>query len=121
MSERTRRWLWYGAAAAAWLWALRVAVLPAPVRGPRITGVDGAGPYYAELAWEYGVGARPQSVIVDLEAGEAAGSFTTDGEADEAEIPLGVAPRGPYRISISATYRIAGFARTVVTRAEGRI
>lgn len=119
MSERTRRWLWYVAIAAAWIWALRVSMLPARVRAPRVTGVDGSGPYQVELAWRYGVGARPHSVIVDLRAGEAAGSFTTDGEAIEGEIPVGVAPRGAYSLTVSATYRVFGFARTLVTRAEG--
>jgi hypothetical protein len=121
MGERTRRWMWYGAIAAAWLWALRVTMLPATVRGARVTGVDGSGPYYVELAWRYGLGARPQSVIVDLETGEAAGSFTTDGEALEGEIPVGVPPRGAYRLTLSATYRLLGFAHTVITRANGRI
>ena len=114
-----RRRLWYAALFGGALWLARVSLLPAPLRGARVTGVSGAGPFYAMLSWSYGVGARPVNVIFDLEAGPAAGSITTDGEALEAEIPLGAAPAGPYRITISATYRILGFARTVVTRAEG--
>lgn len=112
-SERLRRWLWYGALAAAGVWVTRAAILPAPVRAPRLTGVSGFGPYYASLAWGYGAGARPASVIFDLEAGGARGSVTTDGESLEAEIPLGIMPRGPYRLTVSATYRVLGFARTV--------
>jgi hypothetical protein len=54
-----------------------------------------------------------------LEAGPAAGSATTDGETLETEIPLAASPAGPYRITISATYRILGVARTVVTVVEG--
>jgi hypothetical protein len=119
MSERIRRWLWLGTWAAAGLWVARVAVLPAPLRGPRVSGVSGEGPYFAELRWDYGLGARPVSVIFDLEAGPAAGSCTTDGEATEAEIPLGIHPRGPYRLTASATYLVLGVARTVVTRVAG--
>jgi hypothetical protein len=114
-----RRQLWYAALFGGALWLARVSLLPAPLRGARVTGVSGAGPFYALLSWTYGVGARPINVIFDLEAGPAAGSITVDGDALEAEIPLGAAPAGPYRITISATYRILGFARTVVTRAEG--
>ncbi len=119
IDERARKWLWYGALAGAALWAARVAVLPAPLRGLRLAAVSGFGPFYAELSWDYGLGARPLSVIFDLEAGPAAGSCTTDGEAVEAEIPLGLNPRGPYTLTASATYRVFGFARTVVTRARG--
>lgn len=114
-----RRWLWYGAVAVAGLWVARVAVLPAPVRAPRLSRVGGFGPFYAELSWGYGLGARPLSVIFDFEAGGAAGSCTTDGEAVEAEIPLGLHPRGPYLLTVSATYRVLGFARTLITRVQG--
>jgi hypothetical protein len=119
INEQARRWLWYGLIAGAALWVARVAVLPAPLRGLRLAAISGFGPFYAELHWEYGEGARPQSVIFDLEVGHAAGSCTTDGEAVEAEIPLGLDPRGPYRLTASATYRVFGFARTVVTRTHG--
>lgn len=120
VGERERRWLWYAAWAAAALWVARIAVLPAPLRRPRLTAVSGTGPFFAELSWEYGLGARPQSVIFDFEAGGAGGSCTTDGEAVEAEIPLGLAPRGPYNLTASATYRVFGRAHTVVTRVHGR-
>lgn len=116
-----RRRLWYAAGLGAAIWAARVALVPAPVRGAHVSSVSGAGPFYALLSWGYGVGARPVSIIFDLEAGEAAGSITTDGEALEAEIPLGSAPGGPYALTVSATYRILGFARTVVTRSAGAL
>jgi hypothetical protein len=83
--------------------------------------VSGAGPYYVLISWGYGTGARPASIIFDLELDGDAGSVTTDGEALEAEIPLGRAVSGPYRLTVSATYRILGAARTVVTHAEGRV
>ncbi|NTU86103.1 MAG: hypothetical protein HGA45_43380 [Chloroflexales bacterium] len=114
--KRARRWLTYGVWVAAALWIVKTTVLPAPVRATRLTEVSGFGPYYAGLSWSYGLGARPVSIIFDLEAGSAKGSITTDGEAFEAEIPLGVFPRGPYSLTVSATYRVLGFAHTVVTR-----
>lgn len=114
-----RRRLWYAAWLGGVLWVARVSLLPAPVRGVRLTSVSGAGPFYALISWGYGTGARPASIIFDFEAGAAAGSITTDGEALEAEIPLAQAPAGPHSITVSATYRIAGFARTKVTRVEG--
>lgn len=116
-----RRRLWYAAWLGGVLWLARVSLLPAPLRGARLTSVSGLGPYYALISWSYGVGARPASVIFDFEAGEAAGSITTDGEALEAEIPLGLAPAGSYTITVSATYRIFGFARTRVTRVDGAV
>lgn len=116
-----RRRLWF----AAWLGGLvmlaRVSLLPARVRTPRLTSVSGVGPYYALIGWNYGAGARPISVIFDFAAGPAVGSVTTDGDALEAELPLGLAPAGPYTITVSATYRILGFAHTVVTQAEGSV
>ncbi len=114
-----RRRLWYAALLGGALWLARVSLLPAPIRGARLSGVSGAGPFYAQLSWTYGIGARPISIIFDLEAGPAAGSATTDGETLETEIPLAASPAGPYRITISATYRILGVARTVVTVVEG--
>ncbi len=114
-----RRRLWLAAWLGGALWLARVALVPAPLRGARLTGLSGMGPYYALIGWSYGIGARPVSVIFDLEAGAAAGSLTTDGDALEAEIPLGAAPSGPYSLTVSATYRILGAARTRVTRVEG--
>jgi hypothetical protein len=117
--RRRRIWLaaWLGGA----LWLARVTLLPAPLRGARLASVSGVGPFYALVSWNYGIGARPQSVIFDLESGPARGSLTTDGEALEAEIPLGAAPADSYTLTISATYRILGVARTQVTRVEGSL
>ena len=114
-----RRRLWYAAWIGGALWAARVTLFPAPVRGARVVSVSGAGPYYVLISWGYGTGARPASIILELDGD--AGSVTTDGEALEAEIPLGRAVSGPYRLTVSATYRILGAARTVVTHAEGRV
>ncbi len=116
-----RRRLWLAAWLGGTLWLVRVALVPAPLRGARLISLSGMGPYYALISWSYGIGARPVSVIFDLEAGAAAGSLTTDGDALEAEIPLGAAPSGPYSLTVSATYRILGAARTRVTRVTGEV
>jgi hypothetical protein len=116
-----RRRLWYAAWAGAALWVARVSLLPGAVRGARVIGVSGAGPFYALLGWSYGAGARPLSIIFDLEVGGAAGSVTTDGEAIEAEIPLPAQPAGPYRVTATATYRILGITRTRVTTYDGTL
>ena len=114
-----RRWLWYGAGLGVGLGVLRAAVLPAAVRAPRLVDVRGAGPYLASLAWTYGPGARPVSLIFDLETETTQGSVTTDGEVQEADILLGRYPRGPYRLTVSATYRSLGVAYTIVTTTNG--
>jgi len=116
-----RRRLWLAAWLGGTLWLVRVALVPAPLRGARLISLSGMGPYYALISWSYGIGARPVSVIFDLETGAAAGSLTTDGDALEAEIPLGAAPSGPYSLTVSATYRILGAARTRVTRVTGEV
>lgn len=113
--------LWHGLWLVIGLWLLREALVPAPVRSARVRLGGGAGPYSAELSWGYGAGARPVSIIFDLEAGAAHGSVTTDGDASEADIPLGVRPHGAYRLSISASYRILGRALTRVHSAEGTL
>lgn len=113
--------LWYAAWLGVGLWLARISLVPAPVRNPRLSELSGSGPFYAKLDWSYGLGARPLSIIFDLELGSATGSVTSDGEALEAEIPLASAPRGPYRLSVSATYRVLGLARTVVSQHQGSL
>jgi hypothetical protein len=117
-----RRGLVLGVWAGLALWMARATLLPAAVRNARLSGLSGAGPVYAELSWTFGAGARPISVIFDIELPQgAAGSVTTDGEALEAEVPLIGAPApGPYALTASATYRILGLPRTVVYRFSGR-
>lgn len=112
----TRRRLWYAVLLGSGIWLARVSLVPGTVREARLTGINGVGPYYATIAWSYGIGARPVSIIFDFEAGDASGSITTDGEALEAEIPLGVPPGGACCLTVSATYRILGVAHTVVRR-----
>lgn len=109
-------WLWRVALLAGGLWLAGAALLPARVRRARLTAISGPGPFYATIAWSYGPGARPISIILDVELGESYGSATTDGEALEAEIPLSAVPNGPCRITASATYRLLGFPYTQVRR-----
>lgn len=116
-----RRRLWLAAWLGGALWFVRVALVPAPVRGARIVSVSGAGPYYALVSWGYGLGARPVSIIFDLEVAGDAGSITTDGEALEAEIPLAAQPAGPYTLTVSATYRTLGVAHTATRQLRDEV
>lgn len=108
--------LWRLALLAGGLWLAGAALLPGRVRQARLTAISGPGPFYATIAWSYGPGARPVSIIFDVELGDGYGSATTDGEALEAEIPLSAVPNGPCRITASATYRLLGFAYTQLRR-----
>ncbi|MFQ3662301.1 MAG: hypothetical protein SNJ69_07890 [Chloroflexaceae bacterium] len=112
------KWLWRAALLAGGLWLARTTLLPGRVRKARLTAVSGPGPFYAMIGWSYGPGARPISIIFDLELGDSSGSVTTDGEALEAEVPLSGPPGTPWRITASATYRLLGVAWTDVQRFE---
>lgn len=116
-----RRSLWLGIGAGLGLWLGRSAILPAAIHHAHISTISGHQPVYAMVGWTYGPGARPISVIFDIElAGGAYGSVTADGEALEAEVPvIGAGDPGLYRITASATYRILGIVRTIVYRFEG--
>ncbi|MGQ9928541.1 MAG: hypothetical protein ACUVS4_16950 [Chloroflexaceae bacterium] len=114
----SKKWLWRVTLLAGGLWLAVAALLPARVRQARLMAISGPGPFSAIIAWSYGLGARPISVIFDLELGDSYGSATTDGEALEAKIPLSAAPNGPWRITASATYRLLGAAYTQVRRFE---
>ncbi|MBX0326156.1 hypothetical protein K2Z83_00410 [Oscillochloris sp. ZM17-4] len=111
-------WIAFWGVLTAVVW--RGALLPASVRNLRLNGVSGDGPAYARFSWGYGAGARPQSIIFDLSLGAgASGSITTDGEATEAEVPVGGAAAGPHAICATATYRILGVVRTREYRFTG--
>jgi hypothetical protein len=113
-------WIAFWAVLGATVW--RGALLPAGLRNVRVSGFSGAGPFYASFSWGYGTGTRPQSIIFDLDlAGGVAGSVTTDGEATEAEVPLGSAATGPYQITATATYRVLGVAHARVYRFAGTL
>lgn len=114
------RGFWFGLGIAAGLWLTVNALFPARVRLGRVSSISGVRPVCAEIGWSYGRGARPVSVIFDLQGTQdLLGSVTVDGEALEAEIPLTQLPAGPYRLSATATYRILSRAQTVVYTFDG--
>ncbi len=105
-------------AGAVWTILLR----PAALRQLRLTQVSAGTPHYASLVWRYGLGARPQSVILDITAGNgASGSATVDGETFNAEIPLSMGFSGPYTLSTTATYRILGVLHNSVELRSGTL
>ncbi|NNJ08773.1 hypothetical protein EKD04_000350 [Chloroflexales bacterium ZM16-3] len=113
-------WIAFWGVLTAAVW--RGALLPASVRNVQMSRLHGLGPTSVGFRWGYGAGARPQSIIFDLSMGDGAtGSITTDGEATEAEVPLGAAHAGPYQISATATYRILGVVQTREYRFSGEL
>ncbi|GEM_PF-501290 len=112
------KWLWRAVLLAGGLWLAGTALLPGRVRKVRLMAISGPDPFSATIGWSYGPGARPISIIFDLELGDSYGSVTTDGEALEAEIPLSGPPGEPQRITASATYRLLGVAWTDVQHFE---
>ncbi|NJN15755.1 MAG: hypothetical protein HC822_05450 [Oscillochloris sp.] len=127
MQEQTRERLRWGLWTAGWVgalvWMSRTSLAPAVLRGGRLEEVSATQPAYARISWDYGIGARPISIIFDVTLdNQATGSVTTDGEAMEAEIPLiGFATAGTYTIDASATYRVFGLARTRAYRFSGTV
>jgi hypothetical protein len=116
------RGFWFGLGVAAGLWVTVNALFPARVRLGRVSNLSGTRPVCAEIGWSYGRGARPVSVIFDLQAAQdALGSVTVDGEALEAEIPLPQLPTGPYQLTATATYRLLSRPQTVVYAFTGTL
>jgi hypothetical protein len=118
----TKRNLLLGGAALALAGSLGYVVRRAIIRTAEVTALNGSTPCSAGLAWSYGPGTRPLSVIIDLVAGSgSSGSITTDGEATSGEIPLPEAFSGPYTITTTATYRILGVPNTTVRTYTGTV
>ena len=116
------RGVWFGLGVAAGLWLTVNALFPARMRMGRVSDMSGTRPVCAEIGWRYGRGARPVSVIFDLQAAQGVlGSVTVDGEALEAEIPLPQALSGPYQLTATATYRILSRPQTVVYTFAGTL
>lgn len=88
---------------------------PAPVRSARVQRFNATTPTFAELALEWGSGARPQRVIVDVESGAARGSATVSGTQVFVSVPLHGRPADTYRISTTAYYRTLGKLHTATT------
>jgi hypothetical protein len=110
------RRLGYGVWLGLLLQLLSRALIPARVRHLRVRHDGAPG---ASLSWDYSWGAQPLSLIFDLEAGVAVGSVTSDGSRTEALIPLVRPLQGPYQVTISATYRLLGYAYTRTHRVSG--
>ncbi|MCG8353212.1 MAG: hypothetical protein MI924_36050 [Chloroflexales bacterium] len=95
---------------------------PACIHMAKVTAVSAGKPGYASVAWSYGRGMPPISVIIDLTTGSgASGSFTADGELFNAEIPLSEKFSGAYILTLTQTHRILGIARTTVQTFGGTI
>ena len=116
-----RRNMVLGAAAAtAATAAVGYLVRRAIIRTASVTGLSGANPTVANVAWTYGEGTRPVSVIIDLVAGSgASGSLTTDGGATSGSIPLSAPFSGAYTLTTTATYRTLGMPSTTVSKFAG--
>jgi hypothetical protein len=88
---------------------------PAPLKSARVTVVTSGDPPTASVALRYGAGAVPARVIVDLASDTGgSGSATVDGKQMFLEVPLVDAPSDRYRITTTATYRVAGRLHIVV-------
>jgi hypothetical protein len=113
------RRLGYGVWLGLLLQLLIRALIPARIRHLRVRHHRAPGISSVSLSWDYSWGTRPLSLIFDLEAGAAAGSVTSDGSRTEALIPLVCPLQGPYQVTISATYRLLGYAYTRTHRVSG--
>ncbi len=113
------RRLGYGVWLGLLLQLLSRALIPARVRHLRVRHSKALGFSGVSLGWDYSWGARPLSLIFDLEAGAATGSVTSDGSRTAALIPLVRPLQGPYQVTISATYRLLGYAYTRTHRVRG--
>ena len=117
--RRLLRRLGYGVWLGLLLQLLSRALIPARVRHLRVRHSKDFGTSGVSLSWDYSWGARPLSLIFDLESGVVAGSVTSDGSRTAALIPLVRPLQGPYQVTISATYRLLGYAYTRTHRVSG--
>lgn len=106
------RKLWIILGALVLLGVVARRVRPARLRDAGLISVTPGTPPVARLALEYGPGARPVSVIVDIEGANGRGSATVNGTERLVEVPLVGAAGGEYRIVVTPSYRILGRAYT---------
>ncbi|NTW00282.1 MAG: hypothetical protein HGA19_03135 [Oscillochloris sp.] len=113
-------WLAFWSVLSVVIW--RGVLVPARLQHLRVNRVSNTEPASAGFSWGYSAGARPQSIIFDLTLGASTtGSITTDGEATEAEVPLGSAATGAYHVTATATYRILGIVYSQAYRFMGTL
>ncbi len=103
---------WLGSAAllGAAVWRGR----PAPLLRVHMVACMPGSPPTARLTLKYGMGVRPQSVILDVEGPRGSGSATIGGSQEFVDVPIiGELDNQP-RITATAAYRVLGWLREVV-------
>jgi hypothetical protein len=123
MKETTRmtakRYLFWGSAMVLFGAAL-MRMRPTGLLGAKVTAVTPGDPAAAHIMLSYGTGAPPLSVILDLSGRDGgAGRATIDGEQIFLDIPISGELGSDYRITTTATYRIAGMFWTSTREFEG--
>lgn len=94
----------------------------AVVQHIRICDQRDAAPAEALVEWDFSAGQRPLSLIIDLESESGvSGSLTCDGDQTVAWLPLPAQFTGHYTLTTTATYRIYGFPKTIITYSDGAI
>jgi hypothetical protein len=86
---------------------------PAALERIRITSITPGDPPVAHVAIAYGSGARPISMIIEIQSPHATGSATVNGITLFATIPLDGSPDGPFELQATAYYRAYGFTQVV--------
>lgn len=103
-----RQWIAAVVALVA-LGAVIAGARPARLRSARVTHVSGGNPPCASIALAYGPGARPPCVVIDVSGAHGTtGSATVGGDQEFIEAPLAGKAGGPYRVDVTAVYRVAG-------------
>lgn len=98
---------WLGGALALLGMAVRRG-RPAPLQRVHIVAVMPGSPPIARLTLKYGAGARPQSVILDVEGPRGAGSATIEGRQEVVDVPIVGEPGSQPHITATAAYRVLG-------------
>ncbi|HEU5014233.1 MAG TPA: hypothetical protein VFT66_17045 [Roseiflexaceae bacterium] len=105
-----KQFFWLGGALAllgAAVWRGR----PAPMLRVHMVARMPGSPPVARLTLKYGTGARPQSVILDVEGPDGAGSATIGGSQEFVDVPIIGELNSQPRITATAAYRVLGRLR----------
>jgi hypothetical protein len=84
---------------------------PAPMLRVHMVARMPGSPPVARLTLKYGTGARPQSVILDVEGPDGAGSATIGGSQEFVDVPIIGELDSQPRITATAAYRVLGRLR----------